>query len=65
MRKLFAAVLAVTLIAGAATPSFAEGEDYVAGPSSSPTWPQPDSRTPLADTSPKGGANFDMSRQGA
>jgi hypothetical protein len=64
MRKLFAA-LAITLIAGAATPSFAGSEDDAGGSSPSPTWPQTGSRTLLASNSQNGGTSVDMGRQDA
>jgi hypothetical protein len=64
MRKLFA-VLAITPIAGAATPSFAETEDDAGGSSPSPTWPQTGSRTLLASNSQNSGTGVDMGRQDA
>lgn len=66
MRKILAtATLATALLIGAAAPSFAEGEDYVAGPTAQGAWVSSTaSRTPLAGSS-QNTANFDMSRQGA
>jgi hypothetical protein len=64
MRKLFA-VLTITLIAGAATPPFAESEDDAGGSSPSPTWPQTGSRTVLASNSQNGGTSVDIGRQDA
>jgi hypothetical protein len=64
MRKLFA-VLAITLIAGAAAPSFAESDDDAGGSSPSPTWPQTGSRTVLASNSQSGGTSVDIGRQDA
>jgi len=48
MRKILTiAAFATAFISGLASPSFAEG-DYVAGPTASAAWKQPNSRTPLA-----------------
>ena len=65
MRKLYAAALAITLIAGAATPSFAEGEDYVAGPTASGSWSAAQSRTPLAGSDTQAAPLRALERSGA